>query len=388
MEAQPYVMRLILGECVAQAVAVAVELGAIDELAAGPRRVGAVAEAVRAHPDALYRLLRLLSGVGLVEERDGRVFALTPPGRTLCRDAGPDAGRDRVGDDAGPEAGDEAGDEDGGEGGDEDGAGDGGAGAMRGMALLMGAPWHRRAWSDLTDCVRTGHSSFERRYGGFAYYRDDPEAGRVFHEAAEETLATHVVPLLRDRDLTRFGTVVDVGGGRGTLLAAVLSGHAEGRGVLFDLPHVVVEARATLERAGVADRCELVGGDFFTAVPSGGDVYLLADIVRDWDDEHAVRILRNCAAAMNDGGRVLLCEAVLPETRNRYSPAAVIDLEMLVMCEGGRQRTAGELGELLGRAGLRLTGMCPGPLYSLLEAVAAPGADTDPYASGGPAGAC
>lgn len=350
MEAEP--VRLVLGECIAQAVAVAVELGAIDELAAGPRRAGAVAEAVRAHPDALYRLLRLLSGVGLVEEREGRVFALTEPGRSLCRD------------------------------------GSRAECAVRGMALMMGAPWHRRAWSDLADCVRTGHSSFDRLFGGFAYYRDDPEAGRVCHEAMEESLAAHVVPLLRGRDLTRFGTVVDVGGGRGALLAAVLAGHPRGRGVLLDLPHVVAEARATLERAGVADRCELVGGDFFTAVPSGGDVYLLADVVHDWDDEHAVRILRNCAAAMNPGGRVLLCEAVLPEARNRYTPAAVIDLEMLVMCEGGRQRTAAELGELLGRAGLHLTGMRPGPLYSLLEAVPAARADTDPYESGGPVGAC
>lgn len=328
----PEVTRLVLGASIAQAIAVAVQLGAFDRLTEGPRPAAAVAGSIGAHPDALYRLLRLLSGVGLVEERDDRVFALTARGRALCR---------------------------------------GEPGTLRGMALMVGAPWHRRAWSDLADCVGTGRSSFERLYGGFAYYRDDPEAGRAFREAMADSSAALVLPLLLDRDLTGFDTIVDVGGGHGALLAGLLSGHPKGRGVLFDLPHVVAHAQATLERAGVADRCEVVGGDFFTAVPSGGDVYLLANIVHDWDDERAVRILRNCAKAMNDGGRVLLCEAVLPGTRNRFSPAIVIDLEMLVMCEGGRQRTVDELGGLLEQAGLRLAGVRPGEMYSLVEAVAA-----------------
>lgn len=330
-ERMPDLESLIFAGHVTQAVATAVELGAIDVLAAGPRPVDAVAEAVGADPDALYRLLRALSGFGFVEERDGRVFALTEAARPLRGDV---------------------------------------PGSLRGMVRMVGAPWHRRAWSDLIDCVRTGRSAHARLFGGFAYYRDDPAAGQVFHEAMETGCARTLEPLLRGYDLTRFGTIVDVGGGQGTLLAAALTGHPEGRGVLFDLPYVVARARAVLDRAGVADRCELVGGDFFTAVPPG-DVYLLANIVHDWDDEHAVRILRNCAAAMHDGGRVLLFEAVLPEARNRLSPAALIDLEMLVMCDGGRQRTAGELGDLLRRAGLRLTGMRPGEVHSLLEAVPA-----------------
>ncbi len=326
------VLRLVNGDSVAQAVVAAVELGVIEELAAGPRPAGALAQAVGAHPDALYRLLRALSGFGVVQEQDGRVFALTGMGEALRR---------------------------------------GVPGAVGGLALMMGAAWRRRAWSELADCVRTGRSAFERLYGGFAYYRDDPAAGRLFDEAMSDASGALMEPLLRRYDFTRFGVIVDVGGGSGTLLATALSGHPAGRGVLFDLPGVIARAGAPLERAGVAGRCELVGGDFFSGVPSGGDAYLLANIVHDWDDEHAVRILANCAAALNDGGRVLLVEAVLSETRNLPDPIMLMDLEMLVMCDGGRQRTAAELDRLLRRAGLRLAGIRPDDVFSLVEAESA-----------------
>ncbi|MEV5407850.1 methyltransferase [Thermopolyspora sp. NPDC052614] len=339
------VMGLVTGDSVAQAVAAAVELGVVEELAAGPRPVDALARAAGADPDALYRLLRALSGFGVVEERDGRVFALTGMGEALRR---------------------------------------GVPGAVGNLALMMGSAWHRRSWSELADCVRTGRSAFERLYGGFAYYRDDPAAGRVFDEAMTDSSAALMEPLLRGYDFTRFRVIVDVGGGQGTLLAAALSRHPEGRGVLYDLPSVIARAGEPLERAGVAGRCELVSGDFFSGVPCGGDLYLLANIVHDWDDEHAVRILANCAAALSAGGgeggdeevdaggdaggRVLLVEAVMPETRNRPTPIMLIDLEMLVMCDGGRQRTAAELDRLLSRAGLRLTDIRQGDVFSLVEA--------------------
>lgn len=330
-EAIREVMRLVNGDCAAQAVAAATELGVPDALADGPRSAEALAEAVGADADALYRLLRVLSGLGVLEERDGRVFALTERG-DLLRAGVP--------------------------------------GTLRGMALMMGAPWRRRAYSELAECVRTGHSAFERLYGGYAYYRDDPEAGRVFDEAMADSSTVFMEPLVRGYDFTPFRTIVDVGGGQGRLLAAALAAHPEGRGVLFDLPRVVAGAGEALERAGVAGRCELVGGDFLSAVPDGGDVYLLANILHNWDDEHAARILANCAAAMRPDGRVLLVEGIMPERCDRPVSVTFIDLEMLVMHEGGRQRTAGELDGLLRGAGLRLAGVRPGEPYSLLEATA------------------
>jgi hypothetical protein len=138
---------------------------------------------------------------------------------------------------------------------------------------------------------------------------------------------TLVTPAVRAYDFAPFGTIVDVGGGHGAILAAVLTDHANARGVLFDLPHVIAGAGAPLKRAGVADRCELVGGNFFDAVLAGGDAYLMTNIIHDWGDRSAAQILGNCRAAMNDGGRVLLCEAVLPDKIAEPTPAALADLE-------------------------------------------------------------
>jgi spermidine synthase len=193
---------------------------------------------------------------------------------------------------------------------------------------------------------------------------DHPEASGLFDQAMTELSRRFITPV--------FGwasTVVDVGGGTGALLAAILAANPGARGVLYDLPAVVAGARAVLDEAGVGDRCESLAGDFFESVPSGADVYLLANIVHDWDDERAWRILANCRAAMADDGRVLLCESLLPDGTDP-SPARLMDLNMLVSASGGRQRTSGELAGLLAGAGLELAAVLPGGIYSLV--VAAP----------------
>jgi hypothetical protein len=193
----------------------------------------------------------------------------------------------------------------------------------------------------------------------------------VLNQAMTAASGTLLAPALSAYDFTRFATIVDVGGGHGALLATVLSGHETARGVLYDLPHVIAGAGAPLQRAGVADRCELVGGSFLDAVPAGGDAYLLSNIIHDWDDRSAVRILHNCRAGMAPGGRVLLCEAVIPEKAADAPQTALIDLEMLVMAPGARQRTAGEFEQLLESAGLRLAGITAmGDTYSMVEAEA------------------
>ena len=178
-----------------------------------------------------------------------------------------------------------------------------------------------------------------------------------------------ITPVVLAYDFGWASTVVDVGGGRGALLAAILAANPAARGVLYDLPAVVAGARAVLDEAGVGDRCEPLAGDFFESVPSEADVYLLANIVHDWDDERAQRILANCRAAMADDGRVLLCESLLPDGTGD-SPARLMDLNMLVSASGGRQRTSGELAGLLAGAGLELAEVLPGGIYSLV--VAAP----------------
>jgi hypothetical protein len=324
---------LTSGTWVAQAVSAAAELGVADRLAAGPRTVEEIAAGIRAHPRALYRLLRALADVGVFEELEGRRFALTELGGVLRGDV---------------------------------------PGSMRSWAMMVGRPFHRQAWTALADSVRTGDPAFELVHGqlGFDYFRDHPYDGGVLNDAMTAASARFIAPVVTSYDFGSAGTVVDVGGGHGALLAAVLAANPGMRGVLFDLPHVIASAGAPLDDAGVRDRCACAGGDFFDSVPSGGDVYLLSNIIHDWDDDRSARILANCAAAMNDGGRVVLGEAVLPDGPAPH-PAKWIDLEMLVM-GSGRQRTEEEYRGLFARAGLRLARVIGGhEVFSLVEAVAA-----------------
>ncbi|MFG1948302.1 methyltransferase [Nonomuraea sp. NPDC048826] len=323
----------INGAWVASAVCAAAELGLADALAGGPRDSGQVARAVGAHPDALYRLLRALADLGVLRELDGRVFELTETGERLRRDH--------------PES-------------------------QRGFAVMLGSSWHRQAWSGFADSVRTGEPAFERAFGrpAFEHFRDHPEHGEVLNDAMTSASAAFVWPAVRDHDFTPYATVVDVGGGHGALLAAILAAHPGARGVLFDLPHVIEGAGGPLAEAGVADRCELVGGDFFASVPPGGDAYLMSNIIHDWGDDDAVRILANCRKAMNDGGRVLLCEAVIPDPPREPTASTLIDLEMLVIAGGARQRTVSEFAGLFERAGLRLTGVTGEGVFDVVAATA------------------
>jgi hypothetical protein len=177
------------------------------------------------------------------------------------------------------------------------------------------------------------------------------------------------VSIAKAYDFSRFNTIVDVGGGRGGLLAAILSANPHLQGVLFDVPTVVAGIDDELAAAEVVGRCEVVSGDFFDSVPDGADAYLLSAIIHDWDDDQAVQILRTCRAAMTDRACVLLAEIVLP-VGPAPSMGKLADLEMLVMTAGGRQRTEAELRALLGRAGLRLTRTIPSTsMVSLVEAV-------------------
>ena len=155
-----------------------------------------------------------------------------------------------------------------------------------------------------------------------------------------------------------MGRIVDVGGGRGTLLAAVLAARAHLHGVVFDLPEGVAGAAETLQAAGVADRCAIERGDFFVAVPTGCDGYLLANVLHDWDDDRSVAILHNCRRAMSEDGRVLVVERTIFSDPERSIPTLLSDLTMLVLT-GGQERTEEEYARLFAEADLRLTGVLP-----------------------------
>jgi hypothetical protein len=298
----------------------------------GPQSADAIAESVGADPDAVYRLMRMLASRGVFTSQPNRRFALTPMGEALRTDA-PDS--------------------------------------MRGYVLFVGDPLHWEHWGQLSRSVLSGKCAIEELRGKptFEWFEDVPELAAVFNDGMTSISKMETPTVVAAYDFSRFGSIVDVGGGHGLLLAEILRQSPNSKGILFDAESVVDGAPAVLEPAGVSDRCTVVGGSFFESVPAGGDAYVLKHIIHDWDDEKSVQILRNIRAAMNPGAKVLVVEAVVPDD-DREHVSKLLDLEMLVAATG-RERTEVEYAELLQRAGFRHTRTVAtvGPA-SVVEAVA------------------
>jgi hypothetical protein len=323
---------LINGYRVTQAIHVAATLGIADLLADGPRTSDELADAAEADPQALYRLLRALASVGVFEEHEGRVFSSTALGEPLRSDA---------------------------------------AEPLGGWAAFVGRPDHWAAWGDLLHSVRTGENAFRHVHGQdvWAYRSAHPEEGAIFDRAMTDLSRSSNRALLGAYDFGRFTTIVDVGGGNGALLAAILAEHRAARGVLFDQPHVVGGADAVLADAGVAERCGVVGGSFFDAVPEGGDVYLLKSVLHNWRDDEALAILLACRRAAAEGATLLVVERPLGRP-NEGAAAKFMDLNMLVSA-GGLERTVEEYAALFEQAGFGFLHETPvGDDLSVLEAVA------------------
>jgi hypothetical protein len=314
------VARLMDGYLIAQLLYVAARLDIAEVLANEPCDADTVARAVGARPDALRRVLRGLAAEGVLEERpDGR-FGLTALGTCLRGDV---------------------------------------PGSQRGAIIARGDVYYGAA-AGLLDAVRHGGAAFEWVHGlsFFEYLTEHPELGAAFQGSMADRSRQEAADVVVAYDFASFEQVVDVGGGQGVLLEAILKAAPRSRGVLLDQPPVVERARERLEATGLAGRCTFVPGDFFTAVPPGGDAYLLSRVIHDWDDDAAIRILSTCRAAMRDRGTLLLVEAVLPE-RAREQPAAIrMDLHMLTLLHG-RERTGPEYARLLGAAGFQLSRIVP-----------------------------
>lgn len=312
------ILELGFGGWLTQALAAAVRLGIADALSDGPQTAEEIAHRVGTDPRATYRLMRALASHSVLKlRRDGR-FALTRTGRALVSDN---------------------------------------PNSVAPMLAFVGHPAHREHWSNLEHSVRTGETAVSKVRGMsfFDYTDTDPELAQVFNDAMTGASAVSIESAVPAYDFSNSKLIVDVGGGHGALLAAVLRKAPDARGVLFDLPQVVAGAGATL--ADVASRCDLTGGSFFDSVPTGGDTYLLKTVIHDWDDEQSLTILRNVRAAIAPGGKVLLFEMVLPEGAPAHL-GLVLDLEMLVAA-GGQERTQREYAELLSRAGFRLQRVVP-----------------------------
>jgi hypothetical protein len=311
----PEVQLLQLGSAVMKVFAMhtAVKLGLPDKVAAGPRDSDDLARELDAHPDAMFRLLRALSSIGIFRQLNERRFGETPMSRVLRSDL-PDS--------------------------------------IQPFALLIGDPIWARSWLALDHSIRNGESAFEHVFGKgyFEYLEEHPDDAGTFNEWMSRISKLSAPAVAGAYDFSKAHKVVDVGGGQGVLISDILLRHPGLKGVVFDLPSVVEDV--TLPES-LSERLEVVGGDFFEAVPEGGDIYVMQQIIHDWDDEACVTILRNCAEAMAPEGRVLVVDAVI-EPGNADDINKFIDLHMLVIAGGGKERTLDEFRELLATAGLRL----------------------------------
>jgi ubiquinone/menaquinone biosynthesis C-methylase UbiE len=207
--------------------------------------------------------------------------------------------------------------------------------------------------------VQTGESAFEQLYGMdlFEYNDQNPHQGEIFDRVMAQSQDVNA-EVLAAYDFSSINKLVDVGGGKGSLLAAILQAYPRIAGVLFDRPDVIGRANNSLETAAMNARCQFVGGDFLEAVPAGGDAYLLKNVIHNWDDERAIAILQRCHQAMNEQGRLLVIEIVIPPG-NEFFEGKFMDLNMLVMCPGGRERTEAEFRDLFKSAGFKLTKTIP-----------------------------
>ena len=322
-------MEMIIGAWRAQGIAVAAELKVADALADGPLSADELARRVGADPDALARLMRALISEGIFTRRgDGR-FALNALGETLRSNAPM---------------------------------------SMAGMARFVGHPAYREHWSGLLDAVRTGEAVPPKLRGmsGWDFMAQTPDLVAVFNDAMTSVSEFAVDPVVTAYDFAPYRTIIDVGGGHGRLLAAIIAATPGARGVLYDLPQVVDGAPELLQRYGVADRIRVEGGSFFDSVPGGGDAYVLKNVIHDWADAEAVTILGNIRSAARTGCTLLLVEFVIPD-HDREFIGKWADMEMLVQV-GARERTAGDYRKLYEQAGFQLTRVVPtgGPI-SLVE---------------------
>lgn len=316
-QAIQHVFQLMTGHIVASAVNIAARLGIADRLADGPRATADLARESGASEDALYRVLRALASVGVFEEVSPRTFGLNPAGAALQ------------------------------------------SGPVRAMALWIAGEFNLRVYANAMHSVKTGESAVPTTVGTgvFEHFASDPALSQIFNDAMTGFSAAIVPAVLEAYDFGGIGTLVDIAGGHGAILMAILKKYPSMKGMLFDVEHVIAGAKPRIAQEGLAERITTATGDFFKAVPAGGDAYIMKHIIHDWDDPKATAILTNIRSVLPKTGRVILIESVIP-TGNEPGLGKIMDLEMLVM-PGGRERTEAEFRALFAGAGFDLTRVVP-----------------------------
>jgi hypothetical protein len=312
---------LIAGRWVSHLIYVAARLELADRLKHGPRTVEELAMAAEVQAPALYRLLRTLASFGVFAETKGGRFKLTPLAATLQKTV---------------------------------------PGSMYGAAVMMGEKYRDDGWAQLLHGVKTFETPFLKAHGvsHFEYLEKHPEDLKIFGEAMTSLSLNENSAIAAAYKFSGIRTLVDVGGGFGSLLAAILKANPKLKGVLFDLPSVSERAKQDryVTAKGIAERCTIDSGNFLEAVPKGGDAYIIKRVLHDWDDERCAKILANCCAAMSAKGRVLVADCVIPPG-NRPDWGKLLDMQMFII--GGRERTKQEFATVFQQAGLKLTRVVP-----------------------------
>ncbi len=309
--------RMIVGYRLSAALHVAAKLGIADILAQGPKDILELGEATTTDADALCRVMRLLASEGVFEETAPGRFKLTSLAEPLRSDV---------------------------------------ADSLRGRAIFDGEPCNWHPWGNLIKSVESGSSAFDQTFGVavFEYFKEDGQAAKYFDDLMAEQTRSWAPSIVEAYDFSKIGTLIDVGGGYGALLMAVLTAFPDVKGVLVDLPHVVTAAQAKFEAADLAGRFEMHGGDFFHSVPPDGDAYLLKHVLHDWNDESCIWLLKNCRQTMSaPSGRLLVVEILLAHG-NKSDYGKYLDVNMLVLA-AGKERTEEEYSRLFEAAGFSIS---------------------------------
>jgi SAM-dependent methyltransferase len=324
-------LQLISGFWISRCNYITAKLGLADLVKDGPKTAAELAAATAIHTPSLFRVLRALASVGIFTQDEQDRFGDTPLLQTLRSDV---------------------------------------PGSLRAFAMTELGEEHYPAWGDLMHSVRTGGIAFDHAFGMdvWQYLAQHPDNAKIFNDAMSGMTAQANEALHASYDFGGLNKLVDIGGGHGGLITSILRRNPQMRGVLFDSPQVIDGARALVAGSDVADRCELVGGNFFESIPAGSDAHVLKLIIHDWDDEKSVAILKNSHRALAENGKLILVEAVVPSGGEPHF-AKFIDLNMLVMT-GGRERTEAEFRELFKQAGFGLTRVVPTESpFSVIEGV-------------------
>jgi hypothetical protein len=332
MPPQAILNQMLMGYVVSQGIYVAAELNIADKLQVRAKNAEELAIETNSHAPSLFRLMRLLTSLGIFSRDNENRFSLTPLSECLLSNR-PDSLRD--------------------------------------FAVMMGHQGHWRVYEETLYSVQTGKMASEKVYQMpiWEYFAQNKEVAEIFDKAMTSFTSGIAPAIAASYDFSKFATLADIGGGHGILLAEILKANPNLKGVLFDQPYVVEGATDRFEKEGLANRCQLVGGNFFESVPKGCDAYLMKHIIHDWDDELSAKLLQNCRDAMEVGATILLVEMVVEET-DEPSFAKILDIEMLLM-PGGKERTAKEYSELFEKCGFKLLNVhaTPSPM-NIVEAIA------------------